>query len=308
MWVTNIMMNIKGNKAGNFSTYHPIVNFTYFAAVIGIGMFSMHPVFLAATFIFAFVYSCMLGGMRAFKYNVGFLIPILVLMAIINPLFVHRGKTVLFFMNGNPMTLESIIYGIAAAAMLTGVIAWFSCFNIIITSDKFIYLFGRIIPVMSLALSVCLRFIPMLKLQFNEISEGQKNLGRDFRKQGLLKRMRQLTKNISILISWSMENAVEMSNSMRARGYGLKGRSSFSIFRFDKRDSAALAIIVLLSLIVAYGCHMGENNILYYPAVVFNPVTPRFIVTVSAYYVLLAVPVIIDIKGELTWKLLNSGI
>jgi energy-coupling factor transport system permease protein len=46
----------------------------------------------------------------------------------------------------NPLTLESIFYGLAAAVMLAAVVLWFGCYNEVMTSDKFIYLFGRVIP------------------------------------------------------------------------------------------------------------------------------------------------------------------
>ena len=40
-----------------FSALHPAVSFTYFAAVIVFGMFFMHPVFLALSFVSAMTYS-----------------------------------------------------------------------------------------------------------------------------------------------------------------------------------------------------------------------------------------------------------
>ncbi len=33
-------------RGGVFSTYHPLINAGFFCAVIGIGMFAIHPVFL----------------------------------------------------------------------------------------------------------------------------------------------------------------------------------------------------------------------------------------------------------------------
>ena len=77
------------------------------------------------------------------------------------------------------MTLESILYGIVAASMVATVICWFSCFNKIMTSDKFIYLFGRIIPSLSLILSMTFRFVPKFKEQVQEVSNAQKSMGRD---------------------------------------------------------------------------------------------------------------------------------
>lgn len=244
---------IKEEKNSTFATFHPIITFVYFAAVIGITMFSMNPIFLAMTFIISFIYSVMIYGRNAIKLNLSVLVPIMIVTMILNPLFTHKGKTVLFYLNGNAMTLESIIYGLAAATMLSSMIIWFSCFNKMMSSDKFIYLFGRVAPAISLILSMCFRFIPMLKNRFKEISEGQKCMGRDFSGGSLIKRSRQLCKEISILIAWSLEVSIETSDSMEARGYGLKGRTSFSIFRFDKRDGRLMSLIIILFIIVLAG-------------------------------------------------------
>ena len=75
------------------------------------------------------------------------MLPMLVAMALINPAFNHEGVTIIDYLpSGNPLTLESIIYGLCAAIMIVSVICHFSCYNEVMTSDKFIYLFGKIIP------------------------------------------------------------------------------------------------------------------------------------------------------------------
>ena len=92
------------------------------------------------------------------------MMPLFMVVALMNPLFNHYGVTVLFYLyNGTPVTLESVVYGLAMAVMLCEVIIWFQCYNKIMTSDKFIYLFGRVIPGFSLILSMCLRFVPRFK-------------------------------------------------------------------------------------------------------------------------------------------------
>ena len=86
------------------------------------------------------------------------MLPLLLLFAVLNPVFNHEGATILIYINDNPITLESIVYGFAAATMFISVIIWFSCYNAVMTSDKFIYLFGRVIPALSLVLSICLLY------------------------------------------------------------------------------------------------------------------------------------------------------
>ena len=73
------------------------------------------------------------------------MLPAILLTALINPIFNHEGVTILGYLpSGNPVTQESVIYGICAALMIVSVICHFSCYNEVMTSDKFIYIFGKI--------------------------------------------------------------------------------------------------------------------------------------------------------------------
>ena len=54
-------------KQDCFSTYHPIINITYFILVLAFAMFAMHPVFLAVSCVSSFLYYIYLKGKRAFR-------------------------------------------------------------------------------------------------------------------------------------------------------------------------------------------------------------------------------------------------
>lgn len=168
-------------------------------------------------------------------FNLKYMLPMLCFTALINPAFNHEGVTILIYLeNGNPLTLESIVYGIAAATMLIAVMCWFSCYHVVMTSDKFVYLFGRIIPSLSLILSMVLRFVPRFKTQIHIVSSAQRCIGRDVSNGSVLTRIKQGIKILSIMVTWMMENAIETADSMKSRGYGLHGRTAFSIYSFDK--------------------------------------------------------------------------
>ena len=95
-----------------FAGYHPIVNYLYFVYVILVPIFFLHPVFLAISFASALAYSIYLGRKRAVKFGLCFVLPLMVIAALFNPLFNHRGATILFYFYYNPITLEAIIYGV----------------------------------------------------------------------------------------------------------------------------------------------------------------------------------------------------
>ncbi len=292
-----------------FKKYHPFVNFMYFLAVIAFSMFFMNPVCLFISFISGFIYSVMLNGKKALKFNLVYLLPLMIISAFINPAFNHEGVTILTYLpSGNPLTLESIIYGIAAACMIACIICHFSCFNIIMTSDKFVYLFGKIIPSMSLILSMVLRFVPRFKEQIKIISNAQKCIGCDISDGNIIKRAKNGIKILSIMITWSLENSIETADSMKSRGYGLPGRTAYSNFVFDKRDAFALAAIVFFSLYVIIGAGTGNLYFRYFPSIKTVNITPYGVSVMAAYFLLFICPVIIEIKEAWRWKKSQSKI
>ena len=295
----------KMNKKNIFSEYHPLVNFSYFSFVILFSCFIGHPVLLFISVIASFLYSVKLNGSKAVKFNLMFLLPLLVFSAVINPLFNHEGATILtYFKSGNPLTLESMVYGVSQAFIIVSVIMWFSCFNSVITSDKFIYLFGRIIPSMSLMLSMALRFIPDIKKRFSEIRNAQAGLLIN-EKKGIINKIKNLSKTISILTTWSLENAVDTADNMKNRGYGIKGRTSFLIYNFEKRDLISLLLIFAFGIYTLFGIITKEISYSYFP---YLDVVSGNISVISFYFVYALMcfyPLIIEIREDIRWKLLK---
>lgn len=289
-----------GERAA-FYRCHPLVNFTYFGAVVGVTMFSNHPAFLAASFVMAWLYSILLRGKKAIAFNCMILLPTMLITILLNTLNVHNGVTVLFYLNGNRITLEAIVYGCAAALMLSSVMIWFSCFSTIMTADKFIYLFGRVAPVIALTLSMILRFIPLLQARFWEVSAAQRCMGRGGH-TGWIPRVRQFGKSVSILIAWSLEASIESADSMEARGYGLRGRTSFHLFRLAGGERWLLAALLLLGGISAFACVQGYTSIYYYPTILLPPIRPVQGICLGAFCLLMLSAVAIDLRGMRQWN------
>ena len=306
----------------SFAGFHPVINLLYFVAVIGLAMFFTHPVCLAISLTCSITYSVYINGKKAVRFNLIYMLPMFIIAALINPAFNHQGGTILSYLpSGNPLTLESILYGVAAASMLVTVISWFSCFNAVMTSDKFVYLFGRVIPALSLVLSMALRFVPRFKAQIKTISNAQKCVGRDVSSVKLLrktklgvkvvsagnlfKKIKHGIKILSILVTWALENAIETADSMKGRGYGLPGRTAFSIFRFDRRDAYALIFILGCSAVVIAGAAMGAYYFRYFPTIK-GDWTGVTIVIFAAYFALGVFPVAVNIKEDAVWNRLDA--
>ena len=291
-----------------FSTYHPVVNFLFFAEVLGFSMFLLHPLCLVISLLCAVGYALCLNGKKALGFCLKGILPMMVFTAILNPMFSHEGITILTWLpSGNPLTLESILYGLAAAGMLAAVVLWFSCFNSVITSDKFVYLFGRVIPALSLVLSMALRFVPRFKAQLKVVTRAQKCIGKDPTRGGLMHRIRCAGAILSVMVTWALENGIDTADSMKSRGYGLPGRTAFSIYRFDKRDRQALIFLLFLGVAVLAGAALEGLTWRYFPSVKWST-SPLSLCVLVAYAALCAFPILLNRKEDRKWNALRSNI
>ena len=292
-----------------FSGYHPTINFLYFALVLLFSMCLMHPAYLLVSLLGALSYDILLKGRKAVRFAAAGLLPMALLAALVNVAFNHEGMTILTYLpSGNPLTIESMYYGLAAAVMLASVVLWFSSYNEIMTSDKFVYLFGRVIPALSLVLSMALRFIPKFTAQMKTVSEAQTCIGCDTKTGSLPKRLSNAVKIFSIMVTWSLENAIETADSMRSRGYGLPNRTTFSIYRFDSRDKTALAWLLFCGAYILSGWMAGGTYFRYYPTVKSAAISPMNASFLLVYLALVLTPVILDRKEARVWQSSKSAI
>lgn len=291
-----------------FSSLHPIISFLFFGLVLVFSMFVTHPACILISLLSALVYSIYLRGKKAVRLSLFGLLPLILLTALINPAFNHEGETILRYLpTGNPLTLESIVWGVAAGAILAAVVCWFSCYNVVMTSDKFIYLFGRLIPAMSLVLSMSLRFIPKFSAQIKVVSNAQRCVGRDVSNGSVWQRMKHAFTILSIMLTWSFENAIETSDSMRSRGYGLPGRTAFSIYRFDRRDRAVLLFLCACGAWLITGWVRGGLHWRYFPSVRGVGAQAYPVSLFIVYALLCLLPLIVDIAADKKWAAVRAA-
>ena len=296
-------------ETGRFILMHPVVTASYYAIVIGILMFSNSPLFLISAIALGMCYDMLLKGRKSLRNNLFIILFMSFLTVLINALFTHNGSTVLFYLGNNRVTLEAACYGLAMALMLSGVVIWFSSFNVVMTSEKLIYILGRFAPVLGLTLSMIFRFVPLLRTRFELIGEGQKALYAGDEK-GFIGKIRQFGKEVSILVSWSLESSIESADSMAARGYGLKGRTSYNLFKIRAADIMTLLLSMLLGGVTITSYAAGVNKLYYYPVIRVVESSPKWLELAGyiSFIALLAMPLAIDLIGELRWKKSRSTI
>ena len=291
-----------------FDSYHPAINLIFFAAVMAAAVLFDHPVFLILSYLCPLVYSIVLAGKRAAVFDF-LLIPLMAAYTVYYASYNHFGITSLgsnFI--GNQITLESVAYGMVRSLKAASLLMWFSCVHAVFSSDKVVYLFGRVTPRLSLYLSILLRMVPRIRSYGTKIHTAQKCIGRGLHQGNVLQRCRNFLRIASIVVTWTIENFIRTSDSMKSRGYGLKGRRAFSIYRFDYRDRGFVLALFACFTVVLTGMLLDQTHTLYNPEIIINPVTPLSFVFYFAYGCACLLPLILQVVGERRFSYLSRRV
>jgi len=291
-----------------FYNHSAFINMLYYTVVMYMTMFFMHPVVIIISFISSFSYSLYLGGFKNLKFNVGVLLPLLIFIIVLNPLINHQGSTILFYINNKMITKESILYGFYAGGMIINMFLYFSSFNKVMTRDKIVTVFKGFIPKISLMFAMTLRFIPRYKEEFKKIKSAQKCIGEGIDDGNIFDRIRHSVGIMSGLITFALEDGIDTANTMVARGYELKGKSSYKNERFTNEDKFLLISMLLICTVLLVGIFNDVFYIKFFPDFIFNTITYKNIIFFISYFIFAFIPLLIEVKEGIIWNLLKQKI
>lgn len=260
---------------------HPITTLCYMAAVLGIAMFCMNPVVQGCSFLGACILLRMMSERIAWRRVPAFVL-FCAVIALINPLFYHNGATVLFYLNGNRITLEAVRYGVCTACMLGGVFLWCRSLPQMFTGDRVLCLLGAISPKAALICSMTLRFLPMYARQMEKTKAQQRILGL-YRENTLIDRIRGSLKVFAAVTTWALEHSMHTADSMQARGYGTCKRTQYRRWRFGRLDALLCSVIAAFTITVVIGMGQGSVFMRFYPVTDAVPFEAESILVYVSY-------------------------
>ena len=283
-----------------FGTLHPAVSMCYFVCVIGLTLACPHVVTVLLSLLGSTLFNLALRGRKAFGRTMRFVLPMFLIVCIGNPLVNHRGVTMLCLLFNQWITLEAIVYGVVTACSLAAIILWFGCYQEVMTSDKFLYLFGKVAPATALLITSALRFIPQMQQNAAQVKQSRAMLQDNSPR--LFQKLAHAIQNLSALLGMSMENAVQTADSMKARGFGARRRTTFHLFRFDARDARTLALILtLFGICVVARCY-GHGYMEYYPRITALTMGASSMTMFILFAALMLLPSILEAKEAVVWR------
>lgn len=258
-----------------FDAMHPAVPALYACITLGLTMAALHPVLVAISCAGAFAYIACVRGLRSAVCALRWQIPVMLVIALVNPLFVRMGSTVVLELFGRPVFLESLLYGLAMAGMFVASVQWFAACSHMLTHDKVLALFGSAAPVVALMISMTMRLVPRFLRQGRTIAAVQDVARSCFvadGRAGLPARVADRLRQSSVLMGWAMEDSLETADAMRARGWGARHRrTTYVPYRFTLCDAAAIVLLVLGGAAVAWVAWRVTAPFAFYPQM--SPIT-----------------------------------
>lgn len=284
-----------------FHSFHPFVQFTYYVCVATLAFYFKHPVFLLTACLILICVNLTHDGGRAFRQWIPALLTMSILIMVLNPFLVSRGTNILFYFRGKQVTLEATIYGVVMALSIAIILIMFISFNLILNGNRFLFLFARILPRTAFLTMLSIRFVPLLRRRLSEINAVQRIRGLSLTEGNLRERAKAGMLKTQILLTWSLEEAIQTADSMKARGYGIGKKTAYIPYRMEKQDWAWLILLGLLFLVCIIGGLLGYGKIIIYPELGTLQFYLLDWVLFGCMIILHSFPLIVEGKEQLKW-------
>lgn len=237
------------------------------AVLAGVALAASHPLALGAVALVVAVAAHRAGAGRAVARSLAFALPAALLFALINPIFVREGLTVVFRFGEIPplgqldITLEALVAGAVLAARMLLVVAAFGLVAAVVDPDEVLRATRRISFRGALTAALAMRIAPVL--------------ARDGRRMALARRSRaaappsptarERAAVVRAVTTGALDRAVDLAATLELRGYATAGRAARVPRPWSRHDLGLAAATAGMLAVVALAVVAGEPHLRAYP-------------------------------------------
>jgi energy-coupling factor transport system permease protein len=249
---------------------HPLAALACVAALMLAGFVIANPFQVGLLLLVLLLVLALAGRLHAAWPYLRFALYIAVFLAIINPLVSRGGVTVLWQMEIGPfelkLTLQGIYYGLGTALRLCVVVAAFALYNVLLDADEQLGIMSAVSFRSGLIVSLATRLFPVLSRDAAHIADAQRSRGVELDRGRWRRRVAARLPLLGALLSQSLERAMDVAESMEARGYGRRGRTRWRRGRrWRAVDIAVFALSALSLIVLVVGLVGGAFRYSYFP-------------------------------------------
>ena len=285
-----------------FEKSHPVVMALYFMISAVLVMYMNHPAFLIVSFVIATCNASLFVKAKALFNTLKGSFVLVACIVFINVLFNQNGETELITFFGKAIMLEVVVYSAVMGLMLANIFQLSLLFNETINGPKLLFLLSKLLPKTGLVTMLALRYVPLLLLHIKEIMSVQKLRGYSVTEGTLVHRTKSGLLIIQLLLSISLEDALQTADSIKARGYGLPNkRASYTTYHWSNHDTVSMAALVILFAAVI-GCTFYDIGLVtIYPKLAIDWTMEHLAVSIVGCF-MIGFPLILQSLEWCKWK------
>ncbi len=205
-------------------TFHPLAWLAWLAAAVLPALSTRNPLYLSLTLLAVAITYVAVGRRSELARNWGafvrfgawlwlFTIPFTMLTS-------HHGVLVLFRLPetwpvvGGPITLEAFLYGLTGGLALITLLLVFATFNVAVDQARLLRMTPGFVYQAGVVAGIAVAFVPQMVAAWQAIREAQQVRGHKVRG------VRDLLPLLLPLLVTALERAMQLAESMEARGFG----------------------------------------------------------------------------------------
>lgn len=205
-------------------SFHPVAWLTWLVAAVLPALSTRNPLYLSLVLLAVVITYLALGRRSPLARSWGAFVrfgAVLWLLTIpFTALTSHHGAVVLFCLPkawpliGGPITLEGVLYGITGGLALITLLLIFATFNVAVDQARLLRMTPGFVYQAGVVAGIAVAFVPQMVSAWQAIREAQQVRGHKVRG------IRDMLPLIMPLLVTALERAMQLSESMEARGFG----------------------------------------------------------------------------------------
>lgn len=219
------------------NNFHPVGVLIFFIESL-ITCFVADKTGLLVIFVLLFILSVIKKQSKTVLWS----LPIAGFMFILNPVFYHGGETVLFTIGKINFTLEAIENGLYCALLILCTTLIFTVLGGIISEEKFLYVFGRILPKTSLMIAMIFKHFDLLSESYKQCKNMAKISGIYENDKTLFDKIKTNAVIFESFTGAALEGSLDTALSLSSKGYYNKNKTKIKLYDFGIIDMLFIAV------------------------------------------------------------------
>lgn len=283
-----------------FQTYHPLTVIFYYSAWLTMAVLTKHPLVVLLVLLLTCIHFRMRTPRKEASTFILYDVCVVLLIVIASAAFKHNGVTPLFFWNDQAVTQEVLFWAVSVGLLYCAVHLMYVNAVHHLATDRFLFACRLLSPALSFFLAQCLYFIPTCQQRLKAMHRAQKSIG-FYATASYVDRLLGWMKVLFESLTWAFERSFQKNDAMRARGYHLKGKTVFQLYRFHVRDGVVIGMTV--AYIVLFCSQYGGTAFDYFPET-----KDVHLSAIAGWSVAICglLPIAIDVKERWKWHYYNS--